>query len=399
MRQLHWFIARRYFFAKRSNRFISWVGGVSIIGIALGVIALIITMAVLNGFEAEVTSRITNFIPHLSISGSTEPAALEEVIPDPNSLYYSIDRKAILEYGNEKTVLNVRAIDQNRWTHLLVEQSNRSSTPGRLKGMGSELPGIVIGIAIADKFFLSVGDTLVIRSPLDIRPGLFRVPSRHFVVTGIFQSDIFDFDRSLAIIPFQEGKRLFKSAGREVMVVHLNDYRSAESVKHLLLSAFPNLNIRSWYDQHRTLFDAMKMEKWGSFIGLNLIILVAVFNIVSSLMMMVLEKTASIGILRVMGTRAAGIRRIFNIQGLIVAFFGVFLGTVIGSTLVLVQKKWELVTLPADIYLIPVLPVKLYWEEVLIVGAVAFVIVLLSIRYPAKKAARLNPLDAINYKR
>jgi len=399
MRHLHWFIARRYFFAKRSNRFISWVGGVSIIGIALGVIALIITMAILNGFESEVTRRITNFIPHLTVQRMPNTEPLAELIPDLESIYFSIDRKAVIEYGDEQTVLNVRAIDQDRWVHLLNDQSARSGIKGRLKVLGDELPGIVIGVAVADKLFLTVGDTLTVKSPLDIRQGLFRIPSRHFVVTGVFQSDIFDFDRSLAIIPYQEGRRLFKSAGNDKIFVYLNDFNAAQEAKDLLLSAFPEIEIHTWHDQHKTLFDAMRMEKWGSFIGLNLIILVAVFNIVSSLMMMVLEKTGSIGILRVMGAHASSIRQIFNLQGLIVAFFGVFLGTLVGSLLVVGQAKWEWIKLPSDIYLIPVLPVKMYWEEVLVVGGVAFIIVLLSIRYPAKKAARLNPLDAINYKR
>jgi lipoprotein-releasing system permease protein len=143
----------------------------------------------------------------------------------------------------------------------------------------------------------------------------------------------------------------------------------------------------------------MRMEKWGSFIGLNMIILIAVFNIVSSLMMMVLEKTGDIGILRVMGAHASDIKKIFNLQGLIVAFLGVVLGVVLGTLLVLSQSLWGWITLPDEIYLIPVLPVELYWNEVVIVGIVAFAIVQLSIRYPSKKAAKLLPLDAINYKR
>ncbi|MCF7822902.1 MAG: ABC transporter permease [Candidatus Marinimicrobia bacterium] len=399
MRHFHWFIARRYFFAKRSNRFISWVGGVSIIGIALGIIALIITMAILNGFETEVTRRITNFIPHLTVYGNVNTEALLEANPEINAAYRSIERKAILEYGEVKSVLNVRAVEQERWDHLLNEQYNSSIVPGRLSTLGTEQPGIVIGIGVADKLFLSVGDTLLVSSPLDVRAGQFRVPSRHFVVTGIFQSDIFDFDRSLAIIPYQEGRRLFKSAGSDMVIVQLNDYDSAKMIKDRLKVSMPEMEIKTWYDQHRTLFDAMRMEKWGSFIGLNLIILVAVFNIVSSLMMMVLEKTGSIGILRVMGAQAGSIRQIFNLQGLIVAFFGVFLGILIGTLLVLGQAEWQWISLPTDIYLIPVLPVKMYWDEVLLVGVVAFAIVLFSIRYPAKKAARLNPLNAINYKR
>ena len=399
MSQLNWYMARRYFFTKRSNRFISLVGGISIIGIAVGVIALIITMAILNGFEREVTRRIANFIPHLVISSDIDIDELKTNVPEAQSIYWSTERKAVLQVLDDNMVLNVRAIDQEYWDQVLTDQYADTNAAGRLTRTEFGLPGIVIGAAVADKYFLTLGDTVAVQSPLDARPGLFRIPQRHFVVTGIFKSDIFDFDRSLAIIAYTEGRRMFKSAGKEVIHIQLNDFNQARAVKSRLINLFPEIELSSWYDQHKTLFDAMRMEKWGSFIGLNMIILIAVFNIVSSLMMLVLEKTGDIGILRVMGAHSTNIRKIFNLQGLIVAFFGVVLGVAGGTALVLSQTYYQWVTLPDDIYLIPVLPVELYWHEVVLVGVVAFVIVLFSIRYPSNKAAKLAPLDAINYKR
>ena len=399
MSQLNWYMARRYFFTKRSNRFISLVGGISIIGIALGVIALIITMAILNGFEGEVTRRIANFIPHVIISSDANIEEVRNIVPEAKAIYASTERKAVLQVLDDKMVLNIHAIDQDHWEYFLTDVPRDKNISGRLKRNDFQLPGIVIGAGIADKFFITTGDTVSIQSPLDIQSGLFRIPQRHFVVTGIFRSDIFDFDRNLAIIDYTEGHRMFKSAGKEVIHLQLEDFNAAKEVKTRLITAFPDIEVQSWYDQHKTLFDAMRMEKWGSFIGLNMIILIAVFNIVSSLMMMVLEKTSDIGILRVMGAQSSNIRKIFNLQGLIVAFLGVVLGVFVGSLLVLSQLKWSWITLPDEIYLIPVLPVELYWTEVFMVGIVAFAIVQLSVRYPSKKAAKLLPLDAINYKR
>lgn len=399
MSSLNWYMARRYFFAKRSNRFISWVGGISILGIALGVIALIITMAILNGFEGEVTRRIVNFIPHLVISADADINEIESLIPENESIYYSVERKAVLEVDDEQVVLNIRAIDQDYWTYLMEDYSTSTVVKGRLTKLDADLPGIVVGVAIADKYFLTIGDTVAVNSPLDAQTGLFRIPQRHFVVSGIFRSDIFDFDRSLAIIAYNEGRRLFKSASQENIQIQLKDFNDAGAVKAKLSKSFPEIEIKTWYDQHRTLFDAMRMEKWGSFIGLNMIILVAVFNIISSLMMMVLEKTGDIGILRVMGAKTENINKIFNFQGVIVAILGVVLGMILGTSLVFSQLYWEWIKLPDDIYLIPVLPVELFWNEVLLVGVVAFAIVLASVRYPSRKAARLMPLDAINYKR
>ncbi|NQV30594.1 MAG: ABC transporter permease [Candidatus Marinimicrobia bacterium] len=399
MNQLNWYVARRYFFTKRSNQFISLVGGISILGIALGVIALIVTLSILNGFEGEVTRRIANFIPHMVISSDADIDQIREFIPEAKSIYYSTERKAVLDIRDEKMVLNVRAIDQEQWIYLLSDYSGRQDVSGRLTRTPSGLPGIVIGAAIADNHFVKIGDTVAVQSTLDARPGLFRIPQRHFVVTGIFRSDIFDFDRSLAIIAYAEGRRMFKSAGQDVIHVQLHDFNDAGEMKSRLQIEMPDLEIRTWHDQHRTLFDAMRMEKWGSFIGLNLIILIAVFNIVSSLMMMVLEKTGDIGILRVMGAQASNIKQIFNLQGLIVAFLGVVLGLIIGISLVLSQAHWGWIRLPEDIYLIPVLPVEMFWSEVAMVGLVAFAIVQFSIRYPSRKAANLLPLEAINYKR
>ncbi len=399
MSQLNWYMARRYFFAKRSNRFISLVGGISVVGIAVGVIALIITMAILNGFEGEVTRRIANFIPHLVISSEVDIDSVRTALPNAISVYYSTERKAILNVLDDQMVLNIRAIDQEQWDYLLTGQYSDSTSRGRLTPTLYGLPGIVLGAAIADKYFLTVGDTVAVQSPLDARPGLFRIPQRHFVITGIFKSDIFDFDRSLAIIGYAEGRRMFKSAGKEHIHIQLYDFNSANEAKATIHTQLPHVEVKSWHDQHKTLFDAMRMEKWGSFIGLNLIIMIAVFNIVSSLMMLVLEKTGDIGIIRIMGATSTNIRKIFNYQGVIVAFLGVFLGMLVGSLLVLSQAYWGWIALPDDIYLIPVLPVEMYWEEVATVGVVAFAIVLLSIRYPSKKAANLLPLDAINYKR
>ena len=399
MSQINWFMARRYFFAKRSNRFISLVGGISILGIALGVIALIVTMSILNGFEGEVTRRIANFIPHVVISAEANIDELRNAVPQAESIYLSTERKAVLEIDGEKMVMNIRAIDRDQWEYLLYDHQNTDGTSGRLNRIDSGLPGVVVGAAIADKHFLTIGDTVAVQSPLDARPGLFRIPQRHFIVTGIFRSDIFDFDRSLALIHYTEGRRMFKSAGKEMIHMQLQDFNQAREVKQKLASIMPDIEVNTWYDQHKTLFDAMRMEKWGSFIGLNMIILIAVFNIVSSLMMLVLEKTGDIGILRIMGATSTNIRKIFNYQGLIVAFLGVVLGMVSGSLLVLSQAHYGWISLPDDIYLIPVLPVELLWQEVAIVGVVAFAIVLLSIRYPSSKAARLLPLEAINYKR
>ena len=200
-------------------------------------------------------------------------------------------------------------------------------------------------------------------------------------------------------MPYAEGKRLFQRGAPEETQVSLGDYREAPSVAEDLAAESPGLVIRTWHDLHRTLFEAMQLEKWCSLIGLNLILLVAVFKIVSTLIMMVLNKTSEIGILRVMGLNARQVSEIFRLQGFLVAVIGVFLGTAVGLTVYLTQITWWWIRLPAAIYVIPALPMKLHLWEVLLIGGTALLIILLAVRYPARRAAELLPIQAIQYKK
>jgi lipoprotein-releasing system permease protein len=228
---------------------------------------------------------------------------------------------------------------------------------------------------------------------------LTRIPQRLFVISGIFRSNIFDYDRTRAFIHLTEGKRLFRQAGETQWHLRLENFQDSDLVRTELLAKDPDLEITTWFQQHETLFRAMQLEKWGSFVGLNLIILVAVFNIVSTLIMLVLEKTGEIGILRVMGLTRTDVQRVFQIQGFLVAIFGVLLGVIIGTSLVYSQIAYQWIKLPTDIYIIPALPMILATWEILLVAVMAFVIVILSVRYPAVKAGKLVPVEAINYKK
>ena len=399
-RRLSWYLGWRYFIQRKGNRYISWVSTISIGGITVGMIALIMTTAILNGFEGEVTKRIIRFIPHVIIRGDlTDNQWIKE---DERVLesYASMERKAILETHGSQVVAQVQALDIDKWERLRTDNPTTLLGSGRL-GIEEEgqLPGLVLGSGLSDKLMVSVGDTIRVTSPLDTRKGLLRIPQRHFVITGVFRSDLFDYDRTIAMIEYREGRRLFKRGGEPEQQIRLIDYRDADAFRQELIARHGNLHVETWYEQHKTLFDAMRLEKWGSFVGLNLIILVAVFNIVSTLIMLVLEKTAEIGILRVLGLNRDQIRRTFMIQGFLVAVLGVFLGTLIGSVLYLSQKAWAWLKLPSDIYLIPEVPMILSIWELLLIASTAFLIVMLSVRYPARRAADLVPIEAIHYKK
>lgn len=398
--RFEWYLAKRYLFSKKQNRYISLVSMISILGMTVGVAALIIAMSVLNGFEQAVTGRIVNFLPHVVLENHFDLP--DEFVADPmfKQGYRYTERKSLLVFSGGRQIVDVQAVDLPNWP------MNQDALPydyygdGRLPRSGGALPGIVLGYDLSEKLMIAIGDTLRLLSPLDAAPAAGRMPQTVFVVTGLFDANVFDYDKMLCFIDYGEGRRLFRQSSQQTgWQVWLKDYRQASKFHERHAEAVGEQVLQTWYERNQTLFEAMTLEKWGTFVGLNFIILVAVFNVVSSLMMLVLEKTGEIGILRVLGATAFNIRRIFVTQGMLVASMGILAGTLLGLGFVWTQTQWEWLKLPQDIYFVPALPVILSVWEVLAIVVTAVVITFLAARYPARRAADLTPVEAMNYNR
>ncbi|MCI0515217.1 ABC transporter permease, partial [candidate division KSB1 bacterium] len=265
-----------------------------------------------------------------------------------------------------------------------------------------KLPGIVLGSGLASRLMVDVGSKVLLISPagLSVTGGPFQQPKvKNFIVTGIFESGLNEYDSNVALCSIPDAQSLFaygsKVGGIEIKLDHLE---FADQVAREIDSLFGYpYTTETWFERNRTLFSWMKIEKWAAFIVLSLIIMVAAFNIISSLIMVVLEKTREIGILKAMGASSRSIMRIFLFEGLVIGLVGAFLGSLLGYALCWSQLKYRWFSLPSDIYFISALPIRMEILDFVLIASSAMILCLAASIYPAWKASRLDPVDAIRY--
>jgi lipoprotein-releasing system permease protein len=406
------FIANRYLKSKRKTGFISLINYISIAGVMIGVAALIVVLSIMNGFESEVRSRIIGFRAHLELRkfhrvGLEDYQGVLSQIEDLDHIVGIspyIDEKGFIIAGQKKSGVGVKAIDPQT-VGLVSDIENDVGygdfNVGKVEANGQKpLSGIVLGRYLADRLGVGLGDKVQILSPSGISPILTRVPHFFsFQVTGFFETGIFEFDDNVAYISISEAQRLFEMkktvTGLEIKLDDLNhaDAVAAEIDK---IFGYPYHTV-TWFEMNKNLFAWMKIEKWGAFIILSLIIMVAAFNIVSTLIMIVLEKTKEIGILKSMGATSSGVMKIFMLEGLIGGLIGTVLGCIIGYGLCWSQMKYQYFSLPADIYIISALPILMKETDFIMIALAAVLLCFVATVYPAKRAAHLDPVEAIRY--
>ncbi len=405
------FIATRYLRSKRKTGFISLITYISIFGVVVGVAALIIILSVMNGFEREVRSRFIGVDAHIQIR-QTDAVGFgnyEEIIrrlqkvPHIRALAPFVQDKALIKSREATTGLFVKGVLpelEMQVTDIGKNLNFGQFNLGLVKGEDDrELPGIVLGFNLADKLVVTIGDvvTIVSFSGMD---RLGQMPQMmQFRVTGYFETGLFEYDDSYAYISLKSAQKLFqmgeKVSGIEIRVDNYNRATSlAKDINKLLGAPYKAV---SWFDMNPNLFAWMQIEKWAAFVILSLIILVAAFNIVSTLIMVTMEKTREIGILKSMGATSQSIRRIFTFEGLVVGVVGTILGCLIGYGFCWAQITYKFFALPSDIYIISWLPVVMKWTDFVFIGLAGIIITFLASVYPAAKAARLDPVVAIRY--
>ncbi len=389
-----WWISWRYLLTKRKERFISLISLISILGVAVGVMALIVVISVMNGFDNDLRDKIIGANAHLLIER-------EGGIKDPDGLIHQISRlegvvasspyingQAMLRAKDRVVGVTVKGIDPQR--ELNVSRINKYLISGDLSFSDKET--IVIGKELANNFGLDLKDRIYLVSPVS---GL-SFPLR---VCGIFNSGMYEFDANLVFLDLKEAENIFGAAGMVSGIeVKIKDLYSAPKIKRILqdILGFPYM-VRTWMELNKNLFSALKLEKTTMFIILTLIVLVACFNIVSTLIMMVIEKCKDIGILKSIGATNSSIKKIFTWEGLTIGLVGTALGTISGLSLCYLLKRYQFIKLPPDIYYIDRLPVEVQWQDAAIIVLASIVISLLSTLYPAWQAARLDPIEALRY--
>ena len=408
------FIARRYLQSKQHAGFISVVAFIAVGGVILGVAALVIMLSVTNGFSGEVRNRLIGMNAHVSIHrfyGEPIPA-FEEVLERASREEGVVAAAPVIEGklgvagDRDFDGLVVWGIDPESFARVSDLPGHLYDSRGELRlGVlpGNKHPGIVLGRHLAARLRVAIGDRVLLVTLAGMeRDDLLRgvTPRFHaFVVTDLFESGMYHYDDNFGFISLDEARRVLDLGGA-VTNVHLRvaDLDRAIEIRRRLEAdlGYP-YRLTDWTQRFPELFEWMELEKWVIFIALSLIILVAAFNIMSILTMSILVKTPEIGILRAMGARTGGIRRIFVYQGAAIGVFGTALGCLCGSAVCWVQGRFEIISIPSNIYIISSLPVDMQWPDFVVVSAVSLGICLLASAVPARRAASLQPVDAIRH--
>jgi lipoprotein-releasing system permease protein len=403
------FIAKRYLRSKRKTKFVSIITLISIGGILIGVTALDFILSMMNGFEKEVRSRIIGTTAHVSVFSTYEEGIEnhEELIPQIKEAKHVVEVAPYIYYkaaiasktGSDGIV--VRGIDPE--TERLVTDIERNLSDGSLEldSEGDELPGILLGATLADRLGVELGDDVVLFSLKEgsLTSGWSQPKASKLTLKGIFETGMYEYDASLAYISLSTAQKLF-NMGERVTGLHVkldNLYQAEKVAKQLEEKLGYHYYALDWMHMHKNLFSWMQLEKYAMFIVLSLIVAVAAFNIISTLIMVVIEKRKDIGILKSMGSTNPSIMRIFMFEGLVVGAVGIVLGSAFGYILCWIQRSFNIISLPAEIYFISSLPVDMRPLDFILVASAAMALTFLATVYPARRAAQLSPVEAIRY--
>ncbi|PLX23261.1 MAG: hypothetical protein C0600_15220 [Ignavibacteria bacterium] len=399
------YIARRYLVGKKRFSFINIISMMATLGITFGVAALIVVMSVFNGFNGLVTSILQDFDPDIKVeriprSTGKSISAVRAVLDARD------DVRGKAPFVQRKAMAMVRGGSHFVWVKGVHPDSLRLvSRVGEKIVLGdfrlSQNNAVVLGATLADKMRVGVGDTLLLYSPAGmeniltqyVTPTVLRCP-----VTGIYLSENNVYDGAFAFLALDDAQKLFRMRGEvSGFELRLDDADNSDEVKEELVASIgEGWNVLTWYDLHRDLYSVMTIERWSAFILLGIIIAVAVFNILASLTMLVLEKRRDIGILRTMGMSARRIRNIFLLEGLWIAIIGVIAGLIIGLVLTWVQAEFGIFELD-EAFIIPAIPVELRIADLALIVLTTFGLCLLAAWYPALRARTTEIIDAVRW--
>ena len=387
-------LSLRYLLAKRRERFISVIAVLSIGGVALGVMALLVVLSVMSGFDYDLREKLVGANAHLSVQSASGIRDVEAVIrtiaasEHVDGVAPFVTGQAIVRLPQRAFGVLVRGLDVPR--EVRVSKLREYLVMGHLPQADDEA---VVGTEFARFVGVGPGDRVQLVSPADGR-------MHELIVSGVFRSGMYEYDAGLIGVTIRLAQALFGLPEGTVsgVAVRLDALERAETVKGQLAAKLQGpYEVKTWMELNQTLFDALKLEKLTMSVILTLIVLVAAVNIVSTLIMMVIEKTRDIGILKSIGASNRSVRAIFIWQGVVIGAAGTLLGLAGAWVLVWLLDTYQFIRLPSTIYYLDHLPVRIEWADWMVTAAAAAMISLLSTVYPAGQAARLAPVEALRY--
>ncbi|MCZ2174748.1 MAG: lipoprotein-releasing ABC transporter permease subunit, partial [Burkholderiales bacterium] len=405
--QYELFIGLRYTRAKRRNHFISFISLISMCGIALGVAALIVVLSVMNGFQKELRTRILGVASHVQVSGpGGELAAWQQVAEQ------AMRHKSVLAAAPYVSAQGMLSFEQTVRGALVrgvlpdaeeqVADFNRYMRGGSMQALKPGEFGIILGAELARALRVFVGDKVTLIAPQGlVTPAAILPRLKQFKVVGLFEAGMYEYDSGLALVHMADAQALYRMEGNVSGVrLKLDDLFRAPQVARELLRLIPgDVYITDWTRSHANFFRAVQIEKNVMFIILLLIVAVAAFNIVSTLVMAVTDKESDIAILRTLGASPGSIMQVFIVQGALIGVIGLALGLLGGIALALnidvvvpaIERLFNTQFLAKEVYYISELPSDLQWRDVGIIAAVSFALTLLATLYPSWRASRVNP--------
>jgi lipoprotein-releasing system permease protein len=408
-----WRIGLRYLRAKRRNSFISFISLISFLGIALGILALITILSIMNGFHDEIRSRMLSMTAHMTLSGPGD--RLENWQSLTNELHHSpqvlglapnVNRLALVASGGKSQGAIIKGIVPN--LEKDVSEVDQHLMLGKMSDLLPGEFGIVIGKELSAMLNVGLGDKVTVVTPEGANTAVGFVPKmKRFTVVGIFEVGMHEYDNGLTFIHMNDAQSLF-SMGEDVsgVQVKVTDMFDIPNMREAISSVITRtVYVTDWTQQHANFFAALQLEKRMMFIGLALIVMVAAFNIISTMVMVVTDKRSDIAILRTLGATPASIMAIFIVQGLAIGIIGMLLGVAGGVAVAthidvivpFLENLFGFKFFPANVFYISFVPSTLVWSDVIQVAGMTFIMTLLATLYPAWQAANIQPAEALRY--
>jgi lipoprotein-releasing system permease protein len=403
------FVALRYLMARRKQALVSLISAISMVGVTVGVMALLIALALMTGLQGELRDRIVGSAAQVFVFKAGEggiadyPAEIAKLRAVPRVVAAApvITGFGLMRAGGNEAVVTIKGVDPA--LEQTVTEVGKAIEAGSLTALDrpadARLPGIVIGRDLATKIGAFIGDAVTVvtaegtLSPMGIFPG-----QRRLEVVGVYKLGLYEYDNAYAFVSLGTAKRLFDRDRVDFIELKVDDEFAAPEVAADITERLGPLYLtEDWIHMNQSLFSALWLEKYAIAITIGLIVMVAALNIVASLVLLVMEKHRDIAILKTMGASARSIRRIFVLQGLVIGLAGTLAGSAAGLTVIYVLDRYRVIHVPLDVYQIAYVPFRLQTGDFLTVVAAAIAICLLATIYPSRQAAKLDPATSLRY--